>query len=118
MNIEYPKKTKNEAEVQALLWYFLRKHKIDARLEVAADKARLDIVCFRDKKAVCIIECKAWTHSYSQVHKYRHNNTRQLNKYRSLFGIPVLVCGNVNQITTTQSEVLALFGYVRKTVVV
>ena len=109
MNINYPKKKKNEAEIEALLWYFLRKHKIDARLQVTANSSKLDIVCFKDKRAICIIECKAWSRSYSLVRKYRLNNTRQLKKYRELFGLPVFVCGRATEITNIQREVLCLF---------
>ena len=108
MEIAYPKKEKSEAEIQAILWYFLRKQKVDARLQVVSNKLRLDIVCFKDKQAICIIECKAWSRSYSLVRQYRLNNTRQLQRYRLLFGLPVLICGRVNEITEVQNEVLAL----------
>lgn len=109
MKINYPKKKRNEAEIEALLWYFLRKQKIDARLQVTANKSKLDIVCFKDKEAVCIIECKAWSRSYSLVRQYRLNNTLQLRKYRELFGIPVFVCGGIGDITKIQKEVISLF---------
>ena len=109
MKIEYPKKDKNETEIGALLWYFLRKRKIDARLQVSAEKSRLDIVCFKDRQAVCIIECKGWSRSYSLVRQYRRNNSKQLQRYRALFNIPVFLCGRASDITKIQNEVLSLF---------
>jgi len=106
--IPYPKK-RNEAEIQALLWYFLRKGKIDARLEVTANmgrRYRLDLVVFKDKQAVCIIECKSWSPRYSILHRYqRHKNTKQIQRYEASFNIPVLLIGRNDQITSTIEEI-------------
>ncbi len=114
--IRYPKK-RSEVEIQALLWYFLRKKKIDARLEVLGHNpvtnrrsCRLDIVIFKEKKAICIIECKSWSRSYSQVREYRHNNSSQLTRYRNLFGLPVFLCGRIEDITRTQDNIIKLLG--------
>ena len=108
MEIKYPKKRQNEAEMQALLWYFLRKRKIDARLQVITPITRLDIVVFKSEKPICIIECKSWSRSYSIVRQYRLNNTKQLQKYKGLFGLPVLICGRANDIDKVLSQVSGL----------
>jgi len=106
--IEYPRK-RGEAELQALLWYFLRKRKIDARLEVSARNGRsyrLDIVIFRDKQAICIVECKSWSARYSILRAYqRGKNTKQIQRYKEAFNLPVLVIGRFNQITPTIEEI-------------
>ena len=82
-NIPYPKK-RSESEIQALLWYFLRKRKIDARLKVSAynhkaqkNSCHLDLVIFVDKLPKCIVECKSWSKGYSKTAIYRTNNTKQ-----------------------------------------
>ncbi len=109
--IRYPKK-RSEVEIQAILWYFLRKKKVDARLEVIGDiengkKCIFDIVIFKNKVPVCIVECKSWSNSYILNQKYRKaHNTKQIKKYESLFGLPVIVCGHMKQIAHVQSEVL------------
>ncbi len=114
--IDYPKK-RNEAEIQALLWYFLRKRKIDARLQVTAyglsindltgaierQKTRLDIVVFVNKIAKCIVECKSWSDGYSKTAIYRTNNTKQIKKYKTFFKIPVFVCARMSYVTRTVS---------------
>ena len=105
--IEYPKK-RSEAEIQALLWYFLRKKKIDARLQVVANRKKLDIVIFKDSRAVCIVECKSWSKNYSLVRRYRLNNSKQVNRYREMFGLPVIVCGRIQDITKVQGEIIKL----------
>jgi len=100
--IEYPKKH-SKTEIQALLWYFLRKRKIDARLQVTAfntktgkKSCKLDLVVFIDKQPKCIVECKSWSKSYSKTAIYRTNNTQQIKKYKALFNLPVLVCAGMN----------------------
>ncbi len=105
--IEYPKK-KSEAEIQALLWYFLRKRKIDARLQVTAHNpitnkksCKLDLVIFVDQKPRCIVECKSWSDGYSRTAIYRTNNTKQIRKYKEFYGLPVLVCARSSFVTTT-----------------
>ena len=106
MYIDYPKKH-SEAEIQALLWYFLRKRKIDARLQVrgcgTGDKksCKLDLVVFVDKVARCIVECKSWSNGYSKTAIYRTNNTKQIKKYKEFYQLPVLVCARMNFITPT-----------------
>ena len=112
--IKYPKKDKNEAEIQALLWYFLRKRKVDARLEVAANipdskkHNKLDIVIFVGKEPKCIIECKSWQSGYALTAQYRRNNTKQLTKYRTTYNLPVLVCARVNHIDGTIERIYEL----------
>lgn len=105
--IAYPKKH-SESEIQALLWYFLRKKKIDARLEVSAynpisgkNSYKLDIVIFVNKVPCCIIECKSWSDGYSKTAIYRTNNTKQIKKYKAVYGLPVLVCARMSFVTPT-----------------
>jgi len=105
--IEYPKKH-SEAEIQALLWYFLRKRKIDARLQVTGynpsiqkKSCKLDLVVFVDKTPKCIVECKSWSNGYSRTAIYRTNNTKQLHKYREFYEVPVLICARMSYITKT-----------------
>ena len=105
--IAYPKKH-SEAEIQALLWYFLRKQKLDARLQVTAynpisgkKSAKLDMVIFVDKVPRCIIECKSWSYGYSKTAIYRTNNTKQIKKYKQFYGLPVLVCARMSFVTPT-----------------
>lgn len=97
--IGYPKDL-SESEVQAELYHYLKKEDIDIRLEVSASNGkadpgrnRLDAVVFRDGQAVCIIECKsALIHELSSQYKRRLD--AQLKKYKNMFGLPVIVCGN------------------------
>lgn len=105
--IEYPEKH-SEAEIEALLWYFLRKRKIDARLQVTGfnkftgkKSCKLDLVIFVDKVAKCIVECKSWSKGYSKTAIYRTNNTKQIRKYKALYGLPVLVCARMSYVTVT-----------------
>jgi hypothetical protein len=114
--INYPKKH-SEAEIEALLWYFLRKKKVDARLQVTGynpvtgkKSCKMDLVVFKDQVPICIVECKSWSDSYRLNQKYRRsNNTKQLMKYKSLYEIPVLVCGHMRQVTSIQNEILELY---------
>ena len=103
--ITYPRKH-SEAEIQALLWYFLRKRKIDARLQVTSyspgtgkKSCRLDLVVFVNKQARCIVECKSWSNGYARTAIYRTNNTKQIKKYKSLYELPVLVCARMSFVT-------------------
>ena len=105
--IDYPAKH-SEAEIQALLWYFLRKAKIDARLQVTGfnentgkKSCKLDLVIFVDKQAKCIVECKSWSNGYSKTAIYRTNNTKQIKKYKEFYGLPVLVCARMSYVTPT-----------------
>ncbi len=114
--IEYPKK-QSEAEIQALLWYFLRKRKIDARLQVTGynpisgkKSCKLDLVVFVDKEARCIVECKSWSNGYSKTAIYRTNNTKQIKKYKALYELPVLVCARSSFITPTITLIENLIG--------
>ncbi len=91
--IEYPKKI-NESEIQANLWLKLIDANIDARLQVKAEKSRLDIVIFKNQTAKGIIECKSWTKRYLRNQKYQlYKNSKQYRKYQDTFHIPVFVCG-------------------------
>lgn len=113
--IWYPNRT-SSGEIQSLLWYFLRKRKIDAHMEVSGDTdhdcswTKLDIVVFDKSKApVCIIECKSWGLRYSIMQKYREaQNTHQIKKYIALYGIPVFVIGRADQINFIVSKIEGL----------
>ena len=111
VGIEYPKRN-SEAEIQAVLWSKLRNNNIDARLQVTSFNPKtnkkswkLDLVVFVNQMAVCIVECKAWSKSYSKTTIYRHDNTGQLQKYRRVYGIPVLVCGTKEHINSILSQI-------------
>lgn len=91
--IEYPKKH-SEAEIQSVLWGKLRSLNIDARLQVRTYHSQLDLVVFKNRTAVCIVECKAWSRKYAIKQGWqRGNNSKQVTKYREFFGLPVFVCG-------------------------
>lgn len=91
--IEYPDKV-NETELQARLWFKLLDAGIDARLQVKAERSRLDIVLFKDRIAKGIIECKCWSKSYIRTQRYQtFKNTKQYRKYQEKFRIPLFVCG-------------------------
>ncbi len=117
--IDYPRKH-SKAEIQALLWYFLRKDEIDARLQVTGADGhvirrigdsigkkwcKLDMVIFKDKIPKCIVECKSWSDGYSKTAIYRTNNTKQIEKYKELYSLPVLICARMSFVTTTVSRV-------------
>ena len=115
-NIEYPTQH-SEAEIEALLWYFLRKEKIDARLQVTAynpgtnkNSCKLDLVVFVNKVPRCIIECKSWSDGYSRTAIYRTNNTKQIKKYKEFYGLPVLVCARMSFVTPTIALVKKLLN--------
>ncbi len=96
--INYPEGLSSR-EIQAGLWSKLVQSGLDARLEVTPHikgkrGVRLDVVVFKNRKAVCIVECKSWSKSYARNYKYRKaHNTRQVNRYKAYFGLPVFVCG-------------------------
>jgi hypothetical protein len=93
MLIDYPKKV-SHAELRAILYVKLLEAGLDARLEVTGSHARLDIVVFKERMAVCIIECKSWSLKYLRAQRYQTaKNGRQLTKYREQFGLPLFVCG-------------------------
>jgi predicted transglutaminase-like protease len=103
--IEYPKKH-SEAEIQSLLWYFLRKRKIDARLQVSGYSTKtnkmgnkLDLVVFVDKEPKVIVECKSWSLDYDRTAIYRTNNTKQIKKYKDIYKLPVLICARMEYVT-------------------
>ena len=118
-NIEYPIKH-SEAEIGALLWYFLRKGKIDARLQVTAynphtnkKSCKIDLVVFVSKVPRCIVECKSWSDGYSKTAIYRTNNTKQIQKYKEFYGLPVLICARMSYVTLTVKkieEILSVTG--------
>lgn len=116
MEINYPKRINTEAEIQALLWMKLRARYLDARLQVNTPNrygghSLLDIVVFREEKALCIIECKAWSPSYCRTAKYRKaHNTKQLTKYKKSFGLPVLICGSYKAIEPVSRIVFKICG--------
>ncbi len=98
MNVKIPYPAKmSEADIQAILWQSLIKEGMDARLEITnkvGRKYRLDIVVFKNREAICIIECKNWSVRYIRTRKYQEaKNTKQIKKYKELFGLPVLICG-------------------------
>ena len=117
MEILYPKRTTHN-EMEMLMCNALRGAGLDARLEVRArgDKpgernARLDLVVFRDKRAVCIVECKSWSQSYLRNQRYRQGqNSKQMNRYRETSGVPVFICGCLSAIEPVKQLVLSVYN--------
>lgn len=93
--LPYPKKG-SEAEIQALLWMKLKQIDCDARMEVChrvnvngtTIQSRFDIVVYKDKKAVCIVEVKNG--------RNLSPTGRQMNKYMC-YGLPLMICSTENQ---------------------
>jgi len=112
--IKYPERH-SEAEIEALLWHQLQQKGIDARLQVTAyssksggNNNKLDLVVFKNKAAICIVECKSWSDSYYRVYPYRRNNSKQIVKYRETYNLPVLLCGRMDDIPKTIEDVLLM----------
>lgn len=104
--IDYPKKY-SEFEVQANLYAVLKfSYKLDVRGEVAigqgSGKSRFDLVVFKDKKAVCIIEVK------NQKREGLNTNTKQYKKYSS-FGLRLFYCLNMSFVKPLAEEVLEFY---------
>lgn len=107
--IEYPRRP-SEAEIQATIWQILIKERLDARLEVTAKLNlklhKLDIVIFRNEVPQIIIECKSWSRRYSKERQYQlSNNTKQLKAYLR-WGLPVFICGRMEEIPSLVTEIL------------
>ena len=119
--IEYPKNN-SHAEIQAMQWEKLRALKMDARLEINVKlinpstegrgrHCRPDVIIFKDKRAVCIVECKSWSKSYMRTQKYRKaHNTKQITKYKRLFQVPVFLCGCVQAIEPVSKLVQSVYN--------
>jgi len=114
--IPYPNHP-SEREVQAELWEELKYWDIDARLEVIHmipslrkkskqrskySKNQFDVVVYKEKKAVCLIEVK-------REGKKITKDTRQHRKYSS-YDIPLLYCIGSSQIEETVDSVRRLLG--------
>ena len=95
------KEGKTPEEVRALLWYFLRKRKLDARLLLG----KSDIVVFVERLPRCIIKCRSWTPLYGLVQKYIKNNKQRVEDCKGHYGLPVLVCGRQTDIDKTIAAV-------------
>lgn len=61
-----------------------------------------DIVVFKDRQAVCIVEVKNYREIYGQG-----LGKRQFRRY-NLFGVPLFTCLNSSQIDLTVSQVLGI----------
>ena len=95
-SIPYPKR-KSEFEIQAQLYYELKKNRINVRGEVKAKNSRLDLVVYdKDDNPKCIIEVKARARLRKQPRQYK-----QIIKYEELFGLPIIICLNKDQINET-----------------
>jgi len=99
LTINYPTKVR-EAEIQAMLWKRLREANFDTRLNLRTDNGLIpDVVVFKHKKPICIIECKSWSLGYMRKMKWQQGkNSKQINRYKTSFGLPVLLCGCVQAI--------------------
>lgn len=98
IDMQYPKNA-SEFEIQAELYFGLRKLGFDARGEVPTSKCRFDLVVFDNKQPVLIIECKkpayVWRNKDVKWDARRRQEVRQqIDKYRC-FGVPVHVIGSM-----------------------
>lgn len=125
IEIPYPKKY-SEAEVESAILSTLKNENIDARAQVTAPTyrvknygkrkrdfamSRLDIVVFKNKKAICIIECKSWKEDYtapSQIQQRRR--AKQIVDYEMLYEIPVILCGRINHVNAVVEEVKGIIN--------
>lgn len=88
MDIPYPKE-ESEFETQSKLMRELRKRNLDARGEVKDVDARFDIVVFKNKRAICIIEVKK--DSQFKRRKKINKESLQYLKY-SRYNLPLIYC--------------------------
>ena len=109
MEYIYPKKH-SSAEVQACLYLALRRLKMDARLDVFANRCKLDCVVFKNTKPVCIVKCKSWSKQYMQRERFqRAKNSKRIKKYQSTFNVPVFILGRFQSIKTLTDEIKQLY---------
>lgn len=104
MNIKYDNEL-TEFELQAELYTLLKGLGFNVKGEVSANayiwgsfylRARLDIVVFNKHNiATHIIEVKTEQAIYNDKHKIQE----QIDRYKNLFHLPVILCYNVNQFT-------------------
>ena len=106
--IQYPRQ-RSEAEVQAEIYHAFKNAGYDPRLEVPGSwvnpagriiRVRFDVVVFKDRKALCVIECKK---TVNPSHR-----KGQLAAYMQ-FGVPVYI-GWENAIPVLLAQVLKLAG--------
>ena len=105
--IQYPERA-SEFEIQAELYQAIKSAGFDVRGEVRAScmdfgnqhLVRIDLVVFRDCKAVALVECKRDANEMEGL----DTGTRQGRRY-SRFGLPVIVCGSLEQIPFAVQEV-------------
>lgn len=102
MNISYPKRH-SEFEIQALLFSALQLLGYDVRGEVKSSPCRFDLVIFRNKEAICIIEVKKW------IKKKTPSKTKQYDRYMS-YGLPLVYCGHIEDIQETVRKVQELIS--------
>jgi hypothetical protein len=102
--IIYPEKRPKE-EIQALLWYFLRKIKIDGK-KIDARIIKPGVVVFKDFNPVCIVICKSWTVCYTRTHDIRQNNDKQLSDLQTEYNVPVYVCGHMSEIEKIEDIII------------
>ncbi|MCK5600442.1 type I restriction enzyme HsdR N-terminal domain-containing protein [Candidatus Pacearchaeota archaeon] len=101
--IYYPDRV-SEFELQAQLYYELKKNRINARGEVKAKNSRLDLVIYNEhNKAIAIIEVKS--RKKIVVKKYR-----QVAKYKELFNLPIIICMHKEQINETIEKIKGLIN--------
>jgi hypothetical protein len=103
LEIPYPEHN-SEFEIQATLFAILKfNYKLDVRGEVVDRKMksnfrksgfqtnRFDLVVYKNKVAVCIIECKR------ENKNFRKEGTRQFTKY-SFYNAKLFYCSSTNEI--------------------
>jgi type I site-specific restriction-modification system R (restriction) subunit len=104
LTVDYPQRY-SEFEIQASVWSVLKKNGVDVRGEVKALGCRFDLVIYKNKEPICIIEVKNKRRDKPEYEV----KSKQLKRYR-LFGIPVLYCANHHYILSTVDKVLELLN--------
>ena len=113
LQIPYPKNI-SEFELQATLFALLKyNYKLDVRGEVI-DRSmkskfrksgfqtnRFDLVVYKEKKAICIIEVKREGKKYSE-------KSRQYKKY-SFYQAELIYCNSIKDVTKIANYILTLY---------
>lgn len=98
--ITYPS-AYSEFEIQASIYCALIAVGLDVRGEVKCKPCRFDLVVYKNKEAVCIIEVKKWRK------KTEPTKTKQFIKYSS-YNLPLFYCGYMADVTKVCSDVLSI----------
>ena len=99
-----PKKRISEANIQAEVYYRLKRLGINCYLEYKHEHCRFDMVIVNDDDIIAIIEFK------SRIKKIGIINTqsRQYNRYLS-YGLPIIYCTCMDEVDKTVIAILKFF---------